>query len=38
MVPNDPAVRYQLIRMHYDDALTGHFSKAKVKELLSRKY
>ena len=37
-IPKDYALRSQLIRMHYDDALAGHFSKTKTLELLQRKY
>lgn len=37
-IPNDPAIRAQVIRMHHDDALAGHFGRAKTKTLISRKY
>jgi hypothetical protein len=37
-VPDDAAVKAQLIRMHHDDVLARHFGQAKVKELILRKY
>jgi hypothetical protein len=37
-VPRDSAVCAQVMRMHYDDALTGYFGRAKTLELISRKY
>jgi hypothetical protein len=37
-VPDDAAVKAQLLRIHYNDPLASYFGQAKVKELLSRKY
>ena len=37
-VPKDEAVCTQLLRMHHDDALAGHFGRAKTLELLTRKF
>ncbi|CZT24815.1 uncharacterized protein RCC_11211 [Ramularia collo-cygni] len=33
-IPKDYALRAQLMRIHYDNALAGHFRKAKTLELL----
>ena len=37
-MPLDLAVYIELLQIHYDDALAGHFSKKKTLDLLSRKY
>jgi len=37
-IPPNEALIAQVIRMHHDDELVGHFSKAKTIALLSRKY
>jgi hypothetical protein len=38
IVPEDPSLRTEIIRMHYDDPLAGHFTLAKCKDLITRKY
>ena len=37
-IPYDSAVCSQVMRMHHDDVLAGHFGRAKTLELISRKY
>ena len=37
-VPNDAAVRDELLKKHHDDPLAGHFGVTKTLELLQRKY
>lgn len=37
-VPNDSALRAQLMRIHHDDELAGHFGRDKTEALLRRKY
>lgn len=37
-VPNDSAVKTQVLRMHHDDPLAGHFGRDKTVALISRKY
>ena len=37
-VPNDLAVRQELLRIHHDDPLAGHFGSEKTTELLRRKF
>ena len=37
-VPNDSAVRAELMRIHHDDELAGHFGRDKTEALLRRKY
>jgi hypothetical protein len=37
-IPSDSAVCSQVMRIHHDDALAGHFGRAKTLELISRKY
>ncbi|KAI7081079.1 hypothetical protein KC356_g9322 [Hortaea werneckii] len=37
-VPADSALHAQLMRIHHDDPLAGHFGQEKTKELLQRKY
>jgi transposase InsO family protein len=37
-VPNDSATQAQLMRIHHDDELAGHFGRNKTEELLRRKY
>jgi len=37
-MPLDPAVRAELLQIHHDNALAGHFSKKKTLDLLLRKY
>ena len=37
-VPEDPALRSELMRMHHDDPLAGHFAANKTLNLLRRKY
>ena len=37
-IPGDKAVTAQVIRMHHDNPLAGHFGKAKTFELIARKY
>jgi hypothetical protein len=37
-VLDDSATREQLMRVHHDDELVGHFSRNKIEELLCRKY
>jgi len=37
-VPNDPAVRQEIIQINHDDPYGGHFGKAKTVEIVQRKY
>lgn len=37
-VPDDSALRAQLMRVHYDDELASHFGRDKTEALLRRKY
>jgi hypothetical protein len=37
-LPRDPALIEELLRIHHDDLLAGHFGVAKTLELLQRKY
>jgi len=37
-MPLDPAVRIELLQIHHDDALAGHFGKKKTLDLLTCKY
>jgi len=37
-MPPDPAVYVELLQIHHDNALAGHFSKKKTLDLLTRKY
>jgi hypothetical protein len=37
-VPQDAALRVELMQTHHDDPLAGHFGEAKTLELLSRNY
>ena len=37
-VPNDDALRLEIMRMHHDDTLAGHYGNAKTYELLARNY
>ena len=37
-VPSDEALRTQLLRMHHDSFLAGHFGRDKTLALISRKY
>lgn len=37
-VPEDSAMRAELMRIHHDDQLAGHFGRDKTEALLSRKY
>ena len=37
-VPHDDALRVDLMKMHHDDPLAGHYGVAKTFELLSRNY
>jgi hypothetical protein len=37
-VLEDTALKAELIRMHYDDPLTSHFSANKTTKLISYKY
>jgi Reverse transcriptase (RNA-dependent DNA polymerase)/RNase H-like domain found in reverse transcriptase/Integrase zinc binding domain/Chromo (CHRromatin Organisation MOdifier) domain/gag-polyprotein putative aspartyl protease len=37
-VPHDDALRLDLLKMHHDDALAGHFGEAKTLDLLLRNY
>lgn len=38
VVPRDQSLRQELIRVHYDDPLSGHFGVAKTSAPLQRKY
>jgi hypothetical protein len=38
VVPKDAALRAELLRIHYNDLMLGHFSPAKTITLLARKY
>jgi hypothetical protein len=37
-VPEDGALRAELLRIHYDDLIAGHFGPAKTVACLARKY
>ena len=37
-IPEDETMRSQLLRMHHDDPLAGHFGRDRTLALLSRKY
>jgi hypothetical protein len=37
-IPLDLAVRAELLQIHYNNALAGHFGKKKTLDLLLRKY
>ena len=37
-VPDDSATRAELMRLHHDDELAGHFGRDKTEVLLRRKY
>ena len=37
-VPNDPAVRQEIMKMNHDDPYGGHFGVARTTELIHRKY
>ena len=37
-VPDEESVRMELLKIHHDDELAGHYGAAKTTELLSRKY
>nr|OQO05599.1 hypothetical protein B0A51_18108 [Rachicladosporium sp. CCFEE 5018] len=37
-VPEDSAMRAELMRIHHDDELAGHFGRDKTEKLLRRKY
>ena len=37
-VPDDCALRAQLLRIHHNDELAGYFGRNKIEALLSRKY
>lgn len=37
-IPNDPALRNELLRIHHDDPMAGHFGVKKMLGLLRRKY
>lgn len=37
-VPEDAALRSELLRMHHDDPLAGHFAVSKTMDLIVRKY
>jgi hypothetical protein len=38
IVPEDPSLRTEIIRMYYDNPLAGYFALAKYKDLIIRKY
>ena len=38
VVPPDPAVRAELMKIHYDDPYAGHFAAKWTGELLSQNY
>jgi hypothetical protein len=38
IVPKDAALRVELLRIHYNDLMLGHFSPTKTIALLARKY
>jgi hypothetical protein len=38
IVPEDPLLRTEIIRIYYDDPLVGYFVLAKYKDLIIRKY
>jgi transposase InsO family protein len=38
VVPEDSALRMEIIRMHHDDPLAGHFGVARCTDLITRKY
>lgn len=37
-IPEDAALRSELLRLHHDDPMAGHFGPAKTSTLLARKY
>ena len=37
-MPNDPAVRQEIMKMNHDDPYGGHFGVARTTELIRRKY
>lgn len=37
-VPDDSALRIELMRMHHDDPLAGHYGANKTAKLIGRKY
>ena len=37
-VPNDPAVKQEIIKMNHDNPHAGHFGVAKTTEVIRRKY
>ena len=37
-VPNDAAIRAEIITVHHDNELAGHFGLARTRELIARKY
>ena len=37
-IPENDALRLEIMRMHHDDALAGHYSAVKTLDLLSRNY
>jgi hypothetical protein len=37
-VPPEPSVRAEILQIHHDDPLAGHFGRAKTLELIARKY
>jgi hypothetical protein len=38
IVPEDPSLRTEIIYIHHDNPLAGHFTLAKCKDLITRKY
>jgi hypothetical protein len=38
IILEDSTLRIEIIRMHHDDLLIGHFVLAKCKDLITRKY
>jgi hypothetical protein len=38
IIPEDPALRTEIIRIHHNDPLIGHFALIKCKDLIIRKY
>ena len=37
-MPNDPAVKQEIMKMNHDDPHAGHFGVAKTTELICQKY
>jgi hypothetical protein len=37
-IPNDPALRTEIMKLHHDDPLAGHYGVAKTSQLLRRTY